>query len=345
MTARRFRIAMVACACAVLLPCASAGAAGHLVTAAGTTPQQIRGAVNAFRDDLGPSHREVDWDDVPDELADPAVLPTDFYASRGLIARGASGDQRVSMDSNDPVDADPDKRGFSDQQAGYASQLKAFSKDRLFAPFGINSTEFTFRTPGGAAGYTDGFGLVFADVDTPGSRVVFLTPDGDSLGSFDVPASSGAGSLSFLGVSFDADERIGAVRVISGTGPIGTVDAPPDNDVVALDDVVYGDPQATPPTPTLAVRRRPHRGRRARRARLRPGQAHRGPRPRVAGRAHQRARDGDARRRLRVRRRHADVPARRGSRDRGRQARPQQDGRAGGIVLRRPQRRPRRRHR
>ena len=89
------------------------------------------------------------------------------------------------------------------------------------------------------------------DVDLPGSRVVFLTPDGESLGSFDVPASSGAGTLSFLGVSFDNGERIGRVRVIAGTDPIGSADGPDGADVVALDDVVYGAPRATPPTPTL----------------------------------------------------------------------------------------------
>ena len=91
---------------------------------------------------------------------------------------------------------------------------------------------------------------MLTDVDAPGSRVVFLTPDGESLGSFDVPVSSGAGTLSFLGATFDAGERVGAVRVISGTARIGTAEGA-NADVVALDDVIYGEPQPTPPTPVL----------------------------------------------------------------------------------------------
>ncbi len=238
------------CAAATLVPSADAGAAGRVFAAAGPAPKNIESAVADFRTAVG-ARRDVTWDDVPDELAEPATLPSAFYAGRGLIVRGSAGDQRVSMDGNTPADPDPDKRNFSDQQAGYAAQFEAFSKDRLFAPFGSTTTEFSFRTPAGEPAHTNGFGVVLTDVDAPGSRVVYLTPDGESLGSFDVPVSSGAGTLSFVGVTFDAGERIGRVRVIAGSDPIGAADVLGTTDIVALDDVAYGEPQATPPTPTL----------------------------------------------------------------------------------------------
>lgn len=237
MDVRRFVIVLLGCLCAT----APARAASDVVTATGSSPKKIQPALDTFRDRLGALQR-VTWDDVPDALADPAVLPTDFYASRGLIVAATSGDQRVSMDTGHPR--------FSELQSSYSNQFKAFSPDRIFAPFRAPVTDFTFRAPDGAAGYTNGFGVILTDVDTPGSRVVYFTPDGESLGSFDVPASAGAGTLSFIGVSFDDGERVGRVRVISGAGEIGDVDAP-DADVVALDDVDYGTPRATPPTPTL----------------------------------------------------------------------------------------------
>lgn len=231
--------------------------------AAGTAPRQIEPTVDAFRADLGPlntdgstgvvpGRREVTWEDVPDALTQPAILPPEFYAGRrGLLVKTPSGDQRVSMDGDDPVDADPDALRFSDVRADYERAFRAFSGERVFAPFGTVVTEFRFVVPGTTApAHVSGLGLVFTDVDAPGTQVSFFTPDGDGLGGFDVPASAGNATLSFLGVSFNQRERIGRVRVISGSGRLGMLDTP-ERDVVALDDVIFGEPVQTPPPPQV----------------------------------------------------------------------------------------------
>ena len=61
---------------------------------------------------------------------------------------------------------------------------------------------------------TNAFGVVFSDVDVAGPTTMqYFAPDGSSLGTFPVPATAGAQTFSFLGVIFDAGERIARVRI------------------------------------------------------------------------------------------------------------------------------------
>ena len=97
---------------------------------------------------------------------------------------------------------------------------------------------------------------MFTDVDLgDSSRIEFFSILGALLGSFDVPTGTTAdGSLSFLGVLFDAGERIGRVRITSGNTALGPTDNPSGGiDVVVMDDLLYAEPQRVVPEPAPLV--------------------------------------------------------------------------------------------
>jgi hypothetical protein len=141
----------------------------------------------------------------------------------------------------------------------YATTFAAFSPLRLFAPVGSNITDGTFSLPGtggSVAATVSGFGAVFSDVDLAGSTSLeFFGVSGASLGTFDVPIGTTAdGSLSCLGVIFDAGERIARVRIQTGTTALGPTDNPAQGvDVVAMDDFLYAEPSVVPEPAMLAL--------------------------------------------------------------------------------------------
>ena len=97
---------------------------------------------------------------------------------------------------------------------------------------------------------------MFTDVDLGDSSTIdFFGQFGALLGSFDVPAGTTAdGSLSFLGVIFDAGERIGSVRITSGNTALGPTDNPGGGiDVAVMDDFLYAEPQRVPEPAPLAL--------------------------------------------------------------------------------------------
>src|SRR5262249_16369489 len=121
-----------------------------------------------------------------------------------------------------------------------------------------------FFVPSGVAGVigepatTRGFGVVFSDVDLPGGNGIISRPvidrgnrsqgtlieyfsaDGQVLFSSFAPASPGDGNLTFFGIVFK-DARIARVRITTGAPP-----GPDDSrtqDVVMMDDFIYGEPQ------------------------------------------------------------------------------------------------------
>jgi hypothetical protein len=58
-----------------------------------------------------------------------------------------------------------------------------------------------------------------------------------------------AQSFSFLGVSFNAGEQIGKVRITSGNSPLGAAisEGPGSNaDLVVMDDFIYAEPKTVP---------------------------------------------------------------------------------------------------
>ena len=94
------------------------------------------------------------------------------------------------------------------------------------------------------AATVDGFGAVFTDVNSDNSTSIdYFDVNGALLFSQNVlPGPTNRGSLSFLGVGFDAGERVFQVRITSGNRILST----PANDTVVMDDFIYGEPQALP---------------------------------------------------------------------------------------------------
>lgn len=228
--------------------------------AAGADPASMQAAVDSFRADLGtlnpnvagsfPSgRREINWDGVPDAKSDPNLLPTDFFnttSPRGVVFSTPGTGFQVSANAKNPTNT-PVR--FGDINPAYPGLFQTFSPQRLFTALGSPVTDVRFFVPGSTTpASVRGFGAVFTDVVLPGSaRLALFDPADRLLGRFIVPAS-GPGGLSFLGVAFDdrlSLLRVARVRIISGNAALSptTVNNGATN-VVAMDDFIYGEPQA-----------------------------------------------------------------------------------------------------
>lgn len=230
-------------------------------SAAGADAAAIQATVDQFRTDLGGSNngatigsfetgrREINWDGVPDSKSAPNNLPADFFnvnSPRGVVfTTGGTGFQ-VSADSDNPTDTPVE---FGNLHAGYPGIFQTFSAQRLFTPLGSNFMTVNFFVPGTKIPATvSGFGVVFADVDNQDKRAAlqFVDAKDKSLGLFTAqPMGNG---LSFLGVSFDAGERVASVTIRTGNAIIGVEDKDAAADVAVMDDFIYGEPQAIAPT-------------------------------------------------------------------------------------------------
>ncbi len=244
---------------------APAGAAPILFGGAGADAAAITSVVNAFRVALGDPNngnavgsqaggrREINWDGGG-AVVDGTVPVTPFitFQSRGAtfttpgtgLTQAAPTGGLLSLDLIDPR---------------YATAFSTFSPQRLFVPIGSNITDATFSIPGSGGAdpaSVNGFGVVFTDVDLAFSATLeFFATSGASLGTFVAePGGTADGSLSFLGVIFDAGERIGRVRIKSGTTALGPNDNPGNGmDVVAMDDFIFAEPQGVPEPSILAL--------------------------------------------------------------------------------------------
>jgi hypothetical protein len=237
--------------------------------AAGPSADSIQSTVDAFRDALGDPNgnnpppldrsgrREINWDGGNPNVLDTTTPVTPFNTflnnrgsqfttpGIGLSQAPASGGPQGGLEAlfNNPT---------------YGTIFSTFSQSRLFTPVGSNITEALFFLPGtnGAEPATvRGFGAVFTDVDQPdgsgpgkkkGNRgastlMEYFDADGKLLFSSFVPASPGDGSLSFFGIVFD-DALIAGVRITTGNVAPGP-DDDGKNDIVMMDDFIYGEPQ------------------------------------------------------------------------------------------------------
>jgi len=214
--------------------------------------------VDQFRADLGGANngvggtfssgrREINWDGVPDSFSSPSILPANFFnanSHRGVLFSTASGVFQVSAKTGNPT-LTPVR--FGNFNPSYPNEFQTFSPERLFSAIGSTVTDVVFFLPGTTTpAFVSGFGSVFTDVDSATSTTIqYFDQSGVSLGTFAVPASlPGSQNLSFLGVSFNAGERVSRVRITSGNAALGPDDSPPVTDVVVMDDFVYGEPHA-----------------------------------------------------------------------------------------------------
>ena len=239
------------------VPCLAFGGAVSR-QATGPSPASIQAAVDEFRADLGGSNngvggtfgtgrREINWDGVPDSFSSPNSLPANFFnanSPRGVVFSTPSGVVQVSAKTGNPT-LTPVR--FGNFNPSYPNEFQTFSPERLFSAIGSNVTDIVFFLPGTASqAFVSGFGSVFTDVDSATSTTIqYFDQAGVSLGTFAVPASlPGSQNLSFLGVSFNAGERVSRVRITSGNTALGPDDSLPGADVVVMDDFIYGEPHA-----------------------------------------------------------------------------------------------------
>lgn len=238
------------------------------IQAQGANPAAIQAAVDQFRTNIGgvnngvggaftSGRREVNWDGVPDDFADPNFLPGDFFNSnspRGLMLHAVNQTGQsaptvnrllVSADSSNPTATVPE---FGSINAGYPAIFQPFSAERLFIAANTPAIEVTFFIPGTKVPATvTAFGAVFTDVDSPNTNthMEFYGPGGEFLFSMSSlgPASGG---LSFAGVFSQTTIRIARVLIRSGKDTLsaGNVDGTAGVDVVAMDDFIYGEPRA-----------------------------------------------------------------------------------------------------
>ena len=249
--------AVVAGAAAFLASPIDVGAV-TLFSDAGATGAAIQDTVDAYRaalgdplngNDPGPlgvGRREINWDGggPPVINGTPPVTPfVVFENSRGAtfttpglgLTQAAATGGLLSLDLINPT---------------YAAIFAPFSPNRLFTPLGSTITDVDFSVPGSggdAPAGVRGFGAVFSDVDLAGETTIeYFNTSGASLGIFDVPAFAGDQTFSFFGIVTDVSESlIGSVRIVTGTDPLGPSESAT-VDLVVIDDVLYGEPQAVP---------------------------------------------------------------------------------------------------
>jgi hypothetical protein len=209
----------------------------------------ISGAVAQFRAMLGDplngatpgsqpaGRREINWDGVPATFTDNDALPGDFFNTRS--PRGAVFTAPAFRVSD---------KNMAELDPSYAGQFGAFSPAKTFAVTGSAVMETEFQVPGTTTpAAVRGFGVVFVDVDRAGSATLeFFGPTG-SLGRFEAPVQSAGSPFSFLGVVFQ-DTVVTRVRILSGNAALATgvrdVSDGGRDDLVAMDDFLYSEPQA-----------------------------------------------------------------------------------------------------
>ncbi len=242
-------------------------------TASGANAAAIQATVDQFRNDLGPlnpnvamtfptGRREINWDGVPDGFSAPNNLPPNFFnvnSPRGAVFTSpcSTGQFRVSSTAASGVPV-----RFGDIDPSYTTSFTTFSAQRLFTvipvfPNACNILTINFFAAGTSTpANVSGFGVVFTDINATGNaRFICYDAAGGLLGSGVFAPTAAPNGLSFIGVSFNAGERISQCQITSGNIGVapghfnGVVNGA---DVVAMDDFIYGEPQPSPTPVAIA---------------------------------------------------------------------------------------------
>jgi len=187
--------------------------------------------------------REVNWDGVPANLTNNNNFPFDFF--NVTDPAGPNGRKR-GLVMNNSTTFRVDTTGFSEIEASYAAEFKAFSPKRAFADAVNNVSTAFFKVPGtNTDAFIKGFGVIFSDVDNANSTTLEFFTGTKSLGVFKAPVRSDANGFSFLGVHFP-DEKVTSVKITSGNGKLGAgikdISAGGNKDLVVMDDFFYNEP-------------------------------------------------------------------------------------------------------
>ena len=221
-------------------------------SSSGSNAASIQGSVDGFRADLGTNNlanapatggrREINWDGVPAGFSDPNHLPGNFFNSnspRGAVFETPGSGFKVSANTGVGT---PER--FGSINPSFPSSFSVFSSQKLFTAIDSNIVDVKFFVPGtNQAANVRGFGSVFTDVDLLGPTTVeFFDMNNNLLSKQTVLNTPGATSLSFLGVSLE-QVIINRVRITAGNAALSNLDG---FDFVAMDDFIYGEPQAVP---------------------------------------------------------------------------------------------------
>jgi hypothetical protein len=194
---------------------------------------------------LTSGRREINWDGGGSTATSPAPNPfAGFQTTRGAL---------FTTPGTGFVQAPPDGLATTFGNPTYNS-FEAFSPVRLFSAVDSNITDATFTQPGNSAvlASINGFGVVFSDVDLAGSATIqFYNMEDNPIGMA-YSAQPFNDGLSFIGVVFDAGERVGRVRITSGSVAPGPDDGP-GADIVMMDDFIFSEPQGIPEPATLLL--------------------------------------------------------------------------------------------
>lgn len=233
--------------------------AATVFSAAGVDIAAVTPVVTAFKSALGnlnpnvpgsfgAGRREINWDGVPDALAAPNPLPGNFFnvnSPRGVVLATPGTGFQVSANANNSSGT-PTQFGNIDPT--YPANFAPFSPQKLFTAIGSNIVDVNFFVPGSTtAALTNGFGVVFSDVDLPNiTSLMFFGLNNELLRTDFVPAIAGQQTFSFLGVLFDSPQ-VGRVRITSGNKALGALQFDPD--IVVMDDFIFGEPTNPVPLP------------------------------------------------------------------------------------------------
>jgi hypothetical protein len=249
----------------IALSTAAPAALGDAVTFTGTgSDADVTAALNTYRAALGTlnpnnpgsvgsGRREINWDGVPDSASAPNAFPADFFnantngRARGTVYSTPGSGFQTSADSDNPTATPID---FANLNAQYGGLFRAFSAQRLFTAVDSTITDVNFFIPGSSTPATvSGFGAVFSDVDLAGSTYIeFYDASNALLTTAIAPVSTTANEgASFVGVQFTAGEQVSRVRIVSGNvAPGATGLEGVGQDVVTMDDFIYGEPVPEP---------------------------------------------------------------------------------------------------
>jgi hypothetical protein len=234
---------------------------------AGATAADITDTVDNFRDAVGnlnanepvnvpDGRRQINWDAAPDFISAPNPFPGDFFNfSASPRARGIEFSTPGTGFQLSATEASGEGEYFANINAQYEDVFDAFSPERLFTPLGSNVTEVNFFSPSDQTtpALSKAFGVIFSDVDFEDTTKIELFDASDnSLGEWFAEAFTQTGvdnpnqHFSFLGISFD-DSIISKALITTGTDALGGLeDLNAGVDLVTMDDIIFGEPQAIP---------------------------------------------------------------------------------------------------
>jgi hypothetical protein len=189
--------------------------------------------------------REITWDGIPPNLTNNDLFPLDFFSN--FDPNGPAGRKRGLLYVDNGAKFRADSTAYSEIEATYALNFKAFSQKRLITAINKNVSEVVFKVPNtNTDAFIRGFGIVFSDVDNEDYTTVEFYNGNKSLGTFKAPARTDANGHSFLGVFFP-EEKVTRVKITAGNGVLNGQKDITDGgqkDLVVFDDFLYNEPVA-----------------------------------------------------------------------------------------------------